>query len=224
MKVASYKKCIYISSSMILLGLVVLLLGVFLIPNLINNSVLDTILLKEESWDLWGDFPGRSNVSIIKNHYFYNILNLDEVLYGNKKAIPNETGPYSVNEYTLFLNRNYSKDNSTVDYHYYRYFTDLEGEKRSKDDYIQNINLVTLGVWYQAKNAPNNQVVLKALYTIVKSFVPDLWYGYILEATKQSSLSKPLSFLDKFSYFSDEKKNKIAYDNEYGLYQYFFII
>jgi mannose-1-phosphate guanylyltransferase len=76
-----------------------------------------------------------------------------------------------------------------------------------------------MGVWNLAKNAPKSQVALKALYTIVKSFNPDIKYGYIQEASKRGMADKVLEFLEKFSYMDEDKKVKIAYDPDYGFYQ-----
>lgn len=215
-----YKKCIFISIIFILIGLTVLLFGAIFLPKMIEHEVLESAKMKEETYDLWGEIPGKTNVELLKKHYFYNIENLEGLFYNNENANATEAGPYVVQEFDDYANRTYSSDNKTVTYKMFRYYKDKEGgDAQSQEDYITSLNVVGLGVWYQAKNAPRSQVALKALYTIYHSLVPDLYYGYIQTATKQTSVDR-LDFVSKLDYLSDDLKNKMADDPDYGLYQY----
>ncbi len=208
-----------VSIVIIILAIVILILNNVLIGSTLHNAILDQTELKEENWEMWASFPGKSNVSVFRDHYFYDIENLDDVIFSNKKAIANEKGPYTAEEITEYINRQYSPDNTTVTYNQFRYFRNTKEQDKKQEDHVKSLNLVSMGVWNLAKNAPREQVTLKALYTIVKtSFNPDIKYGYMLEFVKRSLGDNKLGFLDVFTYMDKEQKEKIAFDPEYGLH------
>ncbi len=212
-------KCMIISIVFAIVGAVIIILNHTLISGMLHDTILDQTVLKEETWELWASFPGKSNVSVYRDHYFYDIKNLEDVIYGNQKAIGDEIGPYTAEEITEYINRRYSPDNTTVTYNQWRYFRQTPEQDKKQEDHVKSLNLVSMGVWNQAKNAPRTQVALKALYSILSSFNPDIKYGYVLEACKRSLGDNKLGFLDKFTYMDRERKEKIAFDPEYGLHQ-----
>lgn len=215
-----YKKCIYISSVFLIVGCAVLIFGLFL-NGMILDQAAESAQMKEDTNDLWAYVPGKSKVNLYKDHYMYSVENLDGIFFGNEKAIVQEKGPYRIQEYDELIDRNYSLDNTTVSMKYWRYYHDVSDAEASKqNDTISLFNLVGLGVWYQAKNAKQSQVALKALYSIYQGLVNDFYYGAIQKAVMTIHTST-VKYLDKFandSYFTPEFKMKLTFDKDYGLY------
>jgi hypothetical protein len=213
-----YKRCSYISIGLLVLGLVVLVFGVFMLPGMIEHQIFDTVAMTEATSKLWSKLPGDTGVKVFKEHYFYQIENLEQLLFKGEKGKAKEVGPYTVLENVEMKDLVWSADNTTVDFKMTKYYQNKDnGEVKLQEDVINSINLISLAVWQQAKNAPRKQVALKALYTILHSLNPDLYYGYIQEVCRRGS--EKLDFLSRFEYWSEEKKTKVAYDPDYGLYQ-----
>jgi hypothetical protein len=217
---SSYNKYIYISVGVLIFGFALLLFSGLIMKGLIADQAITTAQLKEETSDLWAYLPGKSKVQLYKELFFYNVDNLEEIFYSNKKGKATEKGPYWVNEYDEYINRTYSENNSTVHFKFWRYHNTSEENIKKEEDLIRTINLPSLGFWYQAKNASPSQVGLKALYTIYQSLMSDFYYGAIQQAV-QTIYNNSTSFLLRFEsdfYFHDSFKNEIAYDTNYGVY------
>jgi hypothetical protein len=212
-----YKKCIWISSAFLLIGVALIIFSVFIFKSLIQMAATDSALMNNETYSLWGEVPGDSNVALYKDHFFYNISNLEDAFYHNSKIKAEEKGIYRVQEYDNFTNVAFSDDNSTVSFKLWRYFKNPnETEAKNQEDLITNLNVVSLGVWYGAKHATQSQVALKALYTIWQTFSKDMMYSVHQEALKNGAIWK--SFIGKGNnYFSPEKKKAIEDDPEYGI-------
>jgi hypothetical protein len=215
-----YKKCLYISGVLIVIGIGLLVFG-FLMDGLIISQAKEAATMSEESSDLWAYIPGRSNVSIFKLHQFYDVQDIESVFFNNKKLIVHETGPYTVQEYDEYINRTYSADNTTVGFKFWRYYRNPSQEEFHKqEDVISTINLPSLAVWYQAKTASKSQVLLKGLYTIYQSLINDFYYNAITQAVQKLPPTNSTDFLNVFpdAYYTKEDKQKIAYDKDFGLY------
>jgi hypothetical protein len=188
---------------------------------MIEDKAQESAMMNEKSKGLWASIPGDSKIEIFKDHYFYDISNLQDVFFANKKANAIEKGPFRIQEFDEFLNRTYSDDNDTVTYKLYRYFkmpNDTD-QQAKQDENITTINLPSLAVWFQAKNAAKSQIALKVLYTIYNSLYNDFFYSAIQLAFKtiQSNSTNYLSIF-KDDYFSEDFKEKMTYDQDFGVY------
>lgn len=137
----SEKKCIYISIPFFLISLGVLFFVLFGFDKIITSQIKHQTTLKEETANLWGEVPGKSNVTIHKDHYFFDIQNLQGIIYKNEKAIAFENGPFNVVEVDSFINRKYI--DNYVEYNWYKYHTITEEEKKKEQSiFITNFNIV----------------------------------------------------------------------------------
>lgn len=214
---ANFKKCIYISGIFIVVGLALIIFGIVM-EGLIKGQATDEAQMKEENSGTWAYIPGDTEVEIYKDHYFYNIENLEDIFFKKGKAKATEMGPYRVQEFDEMINRTYSDKNETVSFRLWRYYknpSEADGEKQEKDE-VTTVNLPSLGVWYQAKNAKPSQVALKALYVIYQALTNDFYYGAIQTALDQLPHTMMSVFQDDI-YFSADFKNQLIYDPNYGL-------
>ena len=217
---SSYNKYIYIAVGVLIFGVALLLFSGLIMKGLIQDEAINSAQLKEETSDLWAYLPGKSKVQLFKKHFFYNVENLDDIFYSNKKVNVTEMGPYWVNEYDEYMNRTYSQNNSIVSFKYWKYHNTSQENLNKEEELITTVNLPSLGFWYQAKNAAPSQVALKALYTIYQSLMSDFYFGAIQQAV-QTIYTNSTSFLVRFEsdlYFPDSFKSEIAYDTNYGVY------
>jgi hypothetical protein len=70
--------------------LVLLALGMFAVlglQSLVDSQILDGVVLAPENSDLWGQNPGKSNVSTIRNFTFYNLTNPRGYLYRGERPL-----------------------------------------------------------------------------------------------------------------------------------------
>jgi hypothetical protein len=214
------KKCIYISSVFILIGLGLIGFSIWM-SYIIHDQARQGALMTEETSGLWGYIPGQANVSIFKIHNFFNLQDLEKVFFLNSKLVAEERGPYTVQEYDEMINRTYSPDNSTVSFKMWRYHHNPTKEEDLKQqENITTINLPSLGVWYQAKNASPSQIALKGLYTIYKSLISDFFYGAIQTAIQRLPPVNSTEYLSIFpdNYFSEEFKKNMTFDKDFGLF------
>ncbi len=216
----NYKKYYIISSVFIAIGIALLIFG-FLLHGIIQSQATDQALMKEERSDLWAFIPGRGKVEIYRDHFFYNITNLEDVFFRNAKPIAEEKGPYRIQEISEFINRTYTSDNETVHFRWYKHFTTPnETDLKKQDDIITSFNLPSLGVWYQAKTADKAKVALTALYTVNKALTGDFYYSAIQTAIKSLPPVNSTAFLSQFTnlYFTESFKNDMTYNKEWGVY------
>lgn len=214
------KKFIYIYSVFILIGIGIIGFSIWM-SFIIHDQAREGALMTEETNGLWGYIPGQANVSIFKIHSFFNLQDLDNVFFQNSKLVAEEMGPYTVQEYDEMINRTYSQDNSSVNFKMWRYHHNpTKDEDLKQKENITTINLPSLGVWYQAKNASPSQIALKGLYTIYKSLTSDFFYGAIQTAIQRLPPVNSTDYLSIFPdiYFSEEFKKKMTYDKDFGLF------
>jgi len=65
-------------------ALVLLVLGMFAaigLQGVVDGVILDGVVLAPENSDLWGQNPGKSNVTTIRNFTFFNFTNPRGYLY-----------------------------------------------------------------------------------------------------------------------------------------------
>lgn len=139
------KKCCLITSSIFLfLGVTIFLFGAVILEILIKGSAQNGALLTKDNEDLWASIPGKSGVHIFQNFFFYDITNLEKVVFSDDKAIANEKGPFSAEEITDFLNIKYSNDNDTAGFNIFRHFINSDEEiKRQQDTVMNMLSVVT---------------------------------------------------------------------------------
>jgi len=138
-----YNKLFCFSIILSVIAVIVLIFAIFIFSILITSEARNSAVLQENNADLWGDIPGKSQVQIIRDHYFYNLLNLDDLMNDKSPAISQEVGPYRVNEFQKFINRNYTNDSNIVNYNYFRFFGPSNQTQFPLDDKITTLNLVS---------------------------------------------------------------------------------
>lgn len=64
--------------------IVLLILGLYAalgMQSLVDSTILDNVKLAPENSDLWGQNPGKTNISTIRNFTFFNFTNPRGYLY-----------------------------------------------------------------------------------------------------------------------------------------------
>jgi len=139
----SKKCCVYTSAVISVLGLLLSIFGAVILPILIKSQAQQAAIMSKENENLWAYIPGKSGVHLFQEFFFYDINNLENIVFSNDKVIANEKGPFIAEELTDFINIEYKDDNKTVGFNLYRYFeTPKEELKRQEDAKINMLNVV----------------------------------------------------------------------------------
>ena len=100
--ITKYKCC---TCCGLLLGLVFMGFAISWIP-LLKSQVLagakQAATLTVANDATWKDIPGHYGIDIANNHYFFNCINADDVMYKGVKPIFEQHGPYIYKEYDKF--------------------------------------------------------------------------------------------------------------------------
>ncbi|XP_048877099.1 scavenger receptor class B member 1 isoform X2 [Brienomyrus brachyistius] len=127
-------------------GLLVLVLGIVLVfvgPLIIDDQIIKNVEINPKndlSYTMWKDLPVPFFMSI----YFFNILNPDEILNGEKPVVE-ERGPYVYREYRQKDNITFHA-NKTVSYREYRQYHFLRNMSVGNESDVVTIpNMLVLG-------------------------------------------------------------------------------
>ena len=192
---------------------------------ILQGKVNGEALMAEENNDLWASFPGRSLIKVYRDNFFYNITDPDNFFQNIKKnQIPDvqELGPYRYQEFTDWINREYSEDLNEVSFHLYKRFKQIsEYEIQKQQDKVTTLNLPALGVWQTAKSIPRPNVCLTALYTLWKGLLTDFyfqaaWTGLNTTLNKEDSSLFKSVFIDRLD-LPTVTIEKMFSDKKYGL-------
>ncbi len=144
---ASKKCCVYTSSVFSILGLILFIFGAFILEILVKSLAKQGAVMTKETEDLWAYIPGKSAVKIYQQFFFYDLNNLESIVFSNDKVVANEKGPFSAQEITDFINIEFKDDNNTVGFNLFRYFqTPQEELKRQEDTKINMLNVVRINL------------------------------------------------------------------------------
>jgi hypothetical protein len=58
--------------------------AIFGLQSVVDSAILDGVKLTPDTYDLWGENPGSSNITTSRNFTFYNFTNPRDYLYRNK--------------------------------------------------------------------------------------------------------------------------------------------
>ena len=171
-----YNKLFCFSIILTVIAILVLIFALFIFGILISSEARSSAVLAADNADLWGDIPGRSKVQIIRDHYFYNLNNFDDLINDKSPANTEEVGPYRINENQKFINLNFTNDDNVVHYNYFRFMGPSNETKLPLTDTITTLNLVLLFITFIACNG---SMATAEIYSNFKSsFTSYLYYSY----------------------------------------------
>lgn len=137
----NYKICFFVSIPFLLLGVALIVFGIYFFEDLIIDQVKGQAVLVEDTSDLWAKVPGKSKVALYKDHYFFSIPNVEDIIYKNQKATAVEYGPFRVSEYDNLINREYN--GNYTDYNFFRYYSITPEENKTEmETQISSLNIV----------------------------------------------------------------------------------
>ncbi|XP_003796113.1 scavenger receptor class B member 1 isoform X2 [Otolemur garnettii] len=135
-------------------GLLCAVLGavmIVMVPSLIKQQVLKNVRIDPSSlsYNMWKEIPVPFYLSV----YFFNILNPEEILKGEKPQVQ-ERGPYVYREFRHKSNITFN-DNDTVSYLEYRSYRFQPAKSHGlESDYIIMPNILVLGASMMMENKP----------------------------------------------------------------------
>ncbi|XP_016040424.1 scavenger receptor class B member 1 isoform X2 [Erinaceus europaeus] len=147
-------------------GLLCAVLGavmILLVPTIIEQQVFKNVRIDPNSlsFNMWKEIPVPFYMSI----YFFDILNPEEILKGEKPAVQ-ERGPYVYREFRHKTNITFN-DNDTVSFREHRSFRFQPDRSRgSESDYIMMPNILVMGAAAMMEHKP---MELKLLLTLAFS-------------------------------------------------------
>uniref|UniRef100_A0A8C9DUD0 Scavenger receptor class B member 1 n=1 Tax=Prolemur simus TaxID=1328070 RepID=A0A8C9DUD0_PROSS len=145
------------------LGLLCAVLGavmIALLPSLIEQQVLKNVRIHPSSlsFNMWKDIPVPFYLSV----YFFNVLNPDKVLKGEKPQVQ-ELGPYVYREFRHKTNITFH-DNDTVSFLEYRSYQFQPAKSRgSESDYVVVPNILVMSASMMMEDRPMS---LKLMMTL----------------------------------------------------------
>uniref|UniRef100_A0A8C5USP8 Scavenger receptor class B member 1 n=1 Tax=Microcebus murinus TaxID=30608 RepID=A0A8C5USP8_MICMU len=148
------------------LGLLCAVLGtvmIVMLPSLIKQQVLKNVRIDPSSlsFNMWKEIPVPFYLSV----YFFNVLNPDGVLRGQKPQVE-ERGPYVYREFRHKSNITFN-NNDTVSFLEYRSYQFQPAKSRgSESDYVVIPNIMVLGAAMMVENRPMS---LKLIMTMAFS-------------------------------------------------------
>lgn len=150
---ASKKCCVYTSAVFSILGVLLFIFGAVILPILVKNLAQQGALMTKETEDLWAFIPGKSGVHLFQEFFFYDLNNLESIVFGNDKVVANEKGPFIAEEITDLINIEYKDGNNTAGFNLFRYFEAPQEElKRQEDAKINMLNVVSVYLRNKEKN------------------------------------------------------------------------
>lgn len=166
-------------------GLLLAALGgvmIAFVPSLIKQQILKNVQIDPNSlsFGMWKEIPVPFYMSV----YFFNVLNPEEVLQGQKPSVQ-ELGPYVYREFRHKINITFN-DNDTVSFLEHRSFQFQPDRSRgSEDDYIVMPNILVNSAAAMMENKP---IGLKLMMTLAftsmqqRAFmnrtIRDIMWGY----------------------------------------------
>ncbi|XP_066544867.1 scavenger receptor class B member 1 isoform X2 [Amia ocellicauda] len=203
-----------ISIALGVVGATTALLGtvlVFVGPIIVDQQIAKNVRIDPSSsmsYTMWKDIP----VPFFMSVYFFNVLNPDEVLLGEKPMVE-QRGPYVYREFRQKSNITFHA-NSTVSYREYRQYHFFQNMSVGNESDIVTIpNMLVLGAAVMMENQPYGlRLLISATFKafnegpFLTKTVGELMWGYE---------SKLVEFLNKFF------PGMIPGDGKFGLFSEF---
>ncbi|XP_055063624.2 scavenger receptor class B member 1 isoform X2 [Misgurnus anguillicaudatus] len=179
-----------LGGSAVLFGTVLVFVG----PIIIDDQIVKNVQINPKNdltYTMWKDIP----VPFFMSVYFFNVLNPDEILKGEKPMLQ-QRGPYVYREQRWKDNITFHNNNTVTYLEYRRYFFEESMSVGNESDVVTIPNMLVLGASIMMENMPYPVRVL--LSTTFKTFkegpfltkpVGELMWGYD---------SKLVDFLNKF--------------------------
>ncbi|XP_062870019.1 scavenger receptor class B member 1 isoform X2 [Trichomycterus rosablanca] len=195
------------------IGLLLVGFGTFLMfmgPVIINDQIVKNVEINPKndlSYTMWKDIP----VPFFMSVYFFNILNPEEILAGEKPMVQ-QKGPYVYRENRWKDNITFH-DNKTVSYREYRqYFFEESMSVSNESDVITIPNMLVLGASVMMEKSPYPlRVLMSSTFKTFKEgpfltkTVGELMWGFDSKLVDflNTFLPGTLPFKGKFGLFAD---------------------
>ena len=217
--------CCTIGCNVLALGLIVFS---FFIGRIVNNAVsgiaAQNVVLKPSTYNTWGVLPGSTGTFISLSFSFFNFTNPGGFAYFNQSAKLVETRSFDYQEFQNYLEPNYTNNSQgipvEVTYYQQRYTRRLN----TTVDYEQRnvLNAAHMGVWYNAKNIPDENVGMSGFALMQSGFAKSLYPSILAKGISGSQLKDKASCDQKIlnkvlPELSPEQKNAIWSDTLYGM-------
>ena len=138
-----YKVLFWISLIVLILSVAVMIFSLGFFNGIIQRKASDTAIVQDSNYNVWGIFPGESNILIYKNHYFYDFSNPESFYRNNTQPIFNEQGPFTAFENIQLLNYNISNVTDSVKFNFFRFYNATDDIiKKQNSTKIKTFNLV----------------------------------------------------------------------------------
>ena len=69
------------------LGLIFIFMGLFILDGLIQNMAQDSIKMVNDTYEIWGEVPGKTDTLTIRNCTLFNLVNPDGFIYRQERPI-----------------------------------------------------------------------------------------------------------------------------------------
>jgi hypothetical protein len=130
------------------------------LESVIDSVILDGVVLAPENIELWGQNPGKTKTTLLRNFTFFNLSNPREFLYRAQKPVFREFSGYLMQERSNFTNVTYSPDRSYIEFNDWKFFT-LLPHSRDFSESVHVLNLAPIGFWSQLDNIALPQLAIQ---------------------------------------------------------------
>jgi len=171
--------CCGVTCGIISIGLIVF---AFFTSKVLNSVLLSqagqNVLLKNSTYNQWGNIPGSTNTFVYKNYSFFNFMNAENFTYFNQTPKFVETPSFDYQEFQHYLDVNYSSNNSQgeptlVSYYYQQYNLRVN---TTDDSQTRNVvNIAPFGLWYTIKTITDDFIGINAFAQLQAGLVVTLY-------------------------------------------------
>lgn len=78
----------------LILGIVFIVLATIILPIVLKASITDELKMVPDTYEYWGQSPGKTKSVTKRNFAFFNFTNPREFLYQNKKPVFHQANGY----------------------------------------------------------------------------------------------------------------------------------
>lgn len=137
-----------VPSCCIILAGIFIILSTITIPAFLKATVAEELKMAPDTYEYWGQSPGKADSVTNRNFTFFNFTNPREFLYQNATPVFTATHGYLLMENDNFTDLKYSDDMNEVFFNNWYFFTEINGTK-SLQTKVNTLNFGPLGFWYQ---------------------------------------------------------------------------
>lgn len=195
-------------------------------PKFIEEHIKTSLPLYEgsETYSNWAKIP----IPIYDKFYFFNVTNVDEILYNGSDPIFEEVGPYVFREKREKVNITFNDDGTIVNYNQLRRWFHAPEIGAILDDEIYHLNVPMIGASDYVQKLPSlltmfavpavNNLIRRTGSTLFpKHTIRQLLFeGYTDNLITESSKMSQMGIPSRFAWFLD--KNGTASRGRYSIY------